>query len=325
MKMTDTLTLIGDIGGTNARFALVVPGDISYFNMKVMKCSDFNTIYEAIEFYLNEVDTKFLDRVFFAAASPILEENIKITNNHWVIDKEVLRQKYNLRSVTVINDFKSIANAMGHIEKSSFESIGKIKLHHFSNADYNLAIIGPGTGLGGSGLIKSNGILIPSAAELGHIGFAPQNDLQIDINKILKNKFNRVINESLLSGPGIENIYWALHQLNTKEDKKLSAKEIFKAPSSNELAKQSVELFFEILGQVAGDFVLALGAMDGLLLTGDIINHYPDILKNSKFRFGFENKGDYHSLMKIIPTSLVTKSEMGLLGMLWFSINDIAG
>jgi glucokinase len=324
MKMTDALTLIGDIGGTNARFALVIPGETKYFKMKIMKCSDFNTIYDAIEFYLNEVDTKSLDRIFFAAASPILEKNIKITNNHWVIDKEILRQKYNLRSMSVINDFKSIAYAMGRLGKSNFQSIGKVKQHHFSSSDYSLAIIGPGTGLGGSGLIKRNGILIPSAAELGHIGFAPQNDLQIDINKVLKNKFNRIINESLLSGPGIENIYWALRQLNTKENKKLSAEEIFRVTACDELAKQSVELFFEILGQVAGDFVLALGAMDGLLLTGDIINHYPDMLKNSKFRCGFENKGDYQPLMKRIPTSLVTTSEMGLLGMLWFSIKDVA-
>ena len=125
---------------------------------------------------------------------------------------------------------------------------------------------------------------------------------------------NRVINETLLSGPGIANIYCALLELNSKKMSSLTSEQIFSQIQECEFAKKTIDIFFEILGQVAGDFALSTGAFDGVLLVGDIVNNHIDLIHNSLFRFGFDNKGDYRNLMLSIPTGIIKNSELGLSG-----------
>jgi glucokinase len=133
---------------------------------------------------------------------------------------------------------------------------------------FSVAIVGPGTGLGTAGLLKRNGQLIPLVGEGGHIGFAPKSKTQIEILGVLRDKFERVCVERLLSGSGIENIYWALHSLRGDRRKEMSAADIFRAAGdgSDAVAADAAQLFFEILGQVAGDIALVMGAQDGVYL-----------------------------------------------------------
>ena len=114
----------------------------------------------------------------------------------------------------------------------------------------------------------------------------------------------------IYSGPYIK--------LKIKIIKKYSTEEIFNQADSDELSKCSIEIFFEMLGQVAGDFALATGNFDGILITGDLINNHQSLIKNSRFRYGFDNKDNYQDLMQRIPTSLIDVSEIGLLGIYRF-------
>ena len=98
----------------------------------------------------------------------------------------------------------------------------------------------------------------------------------------------------------------------------LSSEEIFKQIHNSEIAKLSVDLFFEMLGQIAGDFALAIGAFDGILITGDLINSNSHLIQESLFRFGFENKDNYQDLMQNIPTSIINIPEVGLFGIYQF-------
>jgi glucokinase len=152
--------------------------------------------------------------------------------------------------------------------------------------------------------------------EGGHIGFAPKSKVQIDVLDVLREKFDRVCIERLVSGSGIENIYWALHALRGEKRLELSAAEIFEAAEagSDPVAADATQLFFEILGQVAGDIALVLGAQDGVYLAGGIVKRYPEMLHISGFRNAFESKGRHRSMMERIPTKLITYDEPGLLG-----------
>ena len=154
------------------------------------------------------------------------------------------------------------------------------------------------------------------ALELGHVGFSPQNQLQKELTEVLEKNHTRVINETLVSGPGIENTFEAILELNGQKVYSMQSEDIFTNINNCEFASQSVDLFFEIFGQVAGDFALSIGAFDGILLTGDLINNHLDLLKSSKFYKGFINKNDYSELMKSVPTGVIRLSDMGLNGLL---------
>ncbi|MDH3432765.1 MAG: glucokinase, partial [Gammaproteobacteria bacterium] len=132
----------------------------------------------------------------------------------------------------------------------------------------------------------------------------------------LRERFDRVSSERVVSGPGLENIYWALGQIHGEKLPKLTAAEIFAKAGDNSdpHAAEAVALFFEILGQVAGDLALTLGAEDGVYIAGGIVKRYPDLLANSRFRSGFESKGTHRSLMERIPTQLILHEQPGLLG-----------
>ena len=140
--------------------------------------------------------------------------------------------------------------------------------------------------------------------------------MQIDVLLALRERFDRVSSERLVSGMGLENIYWAFGQIHGDKLPKLSAADIFAATldGSDARAAEAVALFFEVLGQVAGDLTLALGAEDGVYIAGGIVKRYPEMLHISGFRNAFENKGHHRPMMERIPTRLITDGEPGLLG-----------
>jgi glucokinase len=158
--------------------------------------------------------------------------------------------------------------------------------------------------------------LYPVVGEGGHAGFAPENRTQIKVLRQLRQRHERVSYERLISGPGLEGIYWALGKVHGKQTARITAAEIFSRVLANEdvIATESVQLFYEVLGQVAGNLALVLGAYDGIYLAGGILKRYPDLLQTSNFRSGFENKGRHRSLLERIPTSLILHPQPGLLG-----------
>ncbi|MGD9020427.1 MAG: glucokinase, partial [Lysobacterales bacterium] len=181
---------------------------------------------------------------------------------------------------------------------------------------FTVAVMGPGTGLGIGGLLGRKGRVYPVVGEGGHVGFAPETPAQHKVLKQLRRDFERVSNERLLCGPGLENIYRAMRRIAGKGETNVSAAEIFSRVLANDdaIASDAVQLFFEGLGQVAGDLVLTLGAYDGVFLAGGILKRYPDLLKASDFRAGFEAKGRHRGIMEKVPLSLVLHPQPGLMG-----------
>ena len=132
--------------------------------------------------------------------------------------------------------------------------------------------------------------------------------------ELLREKYDRVSAERLIAGSGLENIYQALSIIRGETGEKRSAAEIFAGRSPGNLATEAVDVFFEMLGQVAGDLALTLGAEDGVYIAGGITKRYPEVLKISRFRSAFENKGRHRSFMERIPTRLIMHDQAGLLG-----------
>jgi len=215
-----------------------------------------------------------------------------------------------------MNDFEALAYSIPHLQAEDTLAIGLPLRKPLAEDNFNIAIIGPGTGLGTAGLMKRGPVFAPVVGEGGHVGFAPKSQVQIEILSALRSKFDRVSVERLVSGSGLENIYWALTRIHGEHRTQLTAGEVFAngGEGGDPRAAEAVQMFFEILGQVAGDLALTMGAVDGVYIAGGIAKRYPELLQNSGFRNAFDNKGRYRSYMERIPTLLITHDEPGLLG-----------
>lgn len=320
-QMNDAPLLIADIGGTNARFALAYRDKVGFDNATTLQCADFDTAIAAIRHYLDEVSAGAPAVVCLAAAGPVVEESISVTNNHWTLSSAEISKELGASQVKLMNDFEAVAWSIPHIGQEFLESVGQASQIALPEDSFNVAIVGPGTGLGTGGLCKRDGVLMPVVGEGGHIGFAPKSKVQIELLEVLREKFERVCVERLISGSGLENIYWALNVLRGDRQAELSAAEIFAAANdgSDPVAADATQLFFEILGQVAGDIALVLGAQDGVYLAGGIVKRYPKMLHISGFRNAFESKGHHRQIMERVPTRLIMHEEPGLLGAAYYA------
>lgn len=314
--MPDTCLLIGDIGGTNARFALADPAAPAFSNVVTMQCDDFDSADLAIKRYLKSVKADSPGAICLAAAGPIVDRRVRFTNNHWQIAADELAAEFSIDAVRLLNDFEAIAYSIPFLAKDDCMPIGLPEPQPLDAEHYTVGVIGPGTGLGAVGLRKHGDLYLPIAGEASHGGFAPETKVQIDILEVLRERFDRVSSERLVSGSGLENLYWALTRIHGDKRTQPGAAQIFAAAldNSDEIAAEAVQMFFEILGQVSGDLALTLGAKDGIYIAGGIAKRYPELLKNSRFRSGFESKGRHRSLMERVPTQLILHDQPGLLG-----------
>ncbi|MDX2411138.1 MAG: glucokinase, partial [Woeseiaceae bacterium] len=270
----------------------------------------------AIKDYLESVSAPSPDVICLAAAGPIVDQRVRFTNNPWSIAADELAEDFSSSSVRLLNDFEAIAYSIPFLKPEDCLPIGLPETMALDNEHYMVGILGPGTGLGTVGLRKHGDLLIPITGEGSHSGFAPETQVQVDILTALRERFDRVSAERLVSGPGLENIYWALARIHAEKRPQLSAADIFAKTidNSDPRAAEAVQVFFEVLGQYAGDLALTLGAKDGIFVAGGIAKRYPDLLANSRFRSGFESKGRHRSIVERIPTQLILHEQPGLLG-----------
>ena len=314
--MADSSLLIGDIGGTNARFALAEKSAPGFSDLMTLQCADYATANAAIKDYLDSVGALSPSVICLAVAGPVVEQCVQFTNNHWAITSDELATAFSASETRLLNDFVAIAHSIPFLSGDDCQVIGSLAPELLDKAEYTVAIIGPGTGLGISGLRKQGDSYITISGEASHSGFAPESDLQIEILSTLRRKFDRVSIERVVSGAGLENIYWALSRIRNEKWAQLSVAEIFAKvdDKSDPLAAEAVQLFFEILGQIAGDIALTFGAEDGVFIAGGIVRRYPELLADSRFRSGFESKGRHRPILERIPTQLILHEHPGLLG-----------
>ena len=314
--MADRILLIGDIGGTNARFAIADPERPGFSDAMTLQCADYASADDAIRRYLGELSAAAPDVICLAVAGPVIDGIVQVTNNHWTLNAADIAADFGINDVQLLNDFEAVAFSIPQLLAGDTEVIGLPDRKPKLDENFNVAILGPGTGLGTAGLIRRGQAVIPVVGEGGHVGFAPKSQVQVEILNALRSKFDRVSIERLASGSGIENIYWSLTRIHGEQRTQLSAQEIFakSRDGGDSRAAETVHMFFEILGQVAGDLALTLGATDGVYLAGGIAKRYPKLLQNSGFRNAFDDKGRHRALMERIPTLLITHDEPGLLG-----------
>lgn len=306
------LGLIGDVGATNARFALV-EADGTTTAARVYALNDYPSVIEAIAAYLAEEEPSARPgQAVLAVASPITGDQVTLTNHPWTFSIETVRKHFGLRRFRVVNDFAANALAIPHLADGDRLQIGA----GAPVADSPIAVIGPGTGLGVSALMPMPGGWAPIEGEGGHVTMAPADAEESAVLERMRGRYDHVSAERLLSGPGLVNLYNVLCELAAVPASPFTAPQITDPRVWDEDARtrDATAMFCRMLGTVAGNLALTLGARGGVYIAGGIIPRLGAAFAQSGFRTRFEAKGRFRSYLAAIPTYVILRPLPALLG-----------
>ncbi|WP_050780929.1 glucokinase [Candidatus Liberibacter solanacearum] len=307
--------LLADIGGTNVRFAILRDMESEIECCGTVKTADYESLEHAIqEVILSKISIR-LRSAFLALATSIGDQKkFMLTNYQWIIDPEALISQMNFEDVLLINDFEAQALAVCFLSDSHYVSVGPdIKRNNCSFS--SRVIVGPGTGLGVSGVIRLKNSWIPISGEGGHMNIGPSSKRDFEIFPYLIEN-ERLSAEMLLSGRGLVNIYKAICKADGFENEtSLSAQDIV-CQEAHPIALEAINLFCDYLGRIAGDLALIFMSRGGVYISGGIPNKIIHLLRNSSFRASFENKAPHKELMRKIPTYVITNPYIAISGML---------
>jgi glucokinase len=307
--------LIADIGGTNARFALLKNDDV--YDEQVLACADYPDLVAAVDHYLKQVGADGgTDRPLegaMAIAGPVTGDLIRMTNHVWQFSAAQTRQRLKLNRLIFMNDFTALAMAVRHLPHSELEMIGGGR----PQPNAPVALLGPGTGLGVSGLIPSGSNWIPLQGEGGHVTLSVMNEREIAVLKQLHQRFSHVSAERVLCGSGLVNLYEALCAVDGIVPQQLSPPEVTRRASegSCRTCMEAVSMFCALLGTLAGNLVLTLGAWGGCYIGGGIVPQLGRVFVSSPFRDRFEDKGRYAEFLGKVPTYVIHTPLPALIGL----------
>lgn len=310
--MAETVRLVGDIGGTNARFGLIDPATGGLRDQQVLACAAFPDLAGAVIHYLDQVGESAVREAAMAVASPVLGDHVRFTNSPWVFSIEDTRQRLGLERLEVINDFTALALALPHLAPGETRQIGG----GTPEPGAAIALIGAGTGLGVSGLLPSDGGWVPVTGEGGHTAFSPVGERQLSVLRHLWQHFEHVSTERLLQGAGIVLLHETICAIDGRSRRPLSQEDITREAlaGSDPACVEVLDLFCGILGTASANLAVTLGARGGVYIGGGIVPSLGAAFDRSAFRARFEAKGRYRDYMAAIPTYVITAENPALRG-----------
>ena len=305
MQATTYPRLVGDIGGTNARFAWLEAPGAPLEAVATYRGAEHATLLDAMRRYLADHDKPAPRWCAIGIANPVTGDHVKMTNHHWSFSISEVQRSLGMDRFLVINDFTALALALPVLSPSDLRQVGGGQA--VPNAP--LGLLGPGTGLGVSGLLPAvagHGE-IPINGEGGHTTLAAMDDDEEAVIRVLRARFGHVSAERAVSGIGLLNLHAAVCELAGVPVPPMSPADISAAAlaGSDPHCVRTLDLFCSFLGNVAGNLALTLGARGGMYIGGGIVPRLGDWFARSKFRQRFEEKGRFRAYLESIPTYVV--------------------
>jgi len=315
------MILAGDIGGTNARLAYFQPqnGHLRLIAERVFPSREYGELGEIVSKFLQDSATR-PEIACFGIAGPVHNGRVETSNLPWVIEQHRLAKQIRLPATFLINDLEANAWGIGALSPQDL-----IALNRVAPSTGNQAVIAPGTGLGEAGLFWNGREHEVFACEGGHVDFAPQGELQIELLRFLASRFEHVSYERILSGPGLVNVYEFLGEKGCGEEPtgfagQLAHEDRAAAISraalkgDNPRAEQALDLWISVYGAEAGNLALKAMATGGIFLGGGISPKILPKLTGPLFMRAFADKGRLRPLLESIPVHVITNDKAALLG-----------
>jgi glucokinase len=304
--------LLGDIGATNVRFALLsngVLGPIKWFTV-----ADFPRFTDAVNAFLGSCCRQVsVCEALLAVAGPVDNDRCVLTNSAWIIDAPELCGAFSFAKVRILNDFEATALSLPLLTAADLYPVGGGE----AVLGAPMAVLGPGTGLGVACFVPASQSSIVIASEGGHATMAATSDREDAIISYLRRQFSHVSAERVVSGSGLENLYRAVIAIDGIEAQKRNAAEITNAALDDTcpVARAALDLFCAMLGTLAGNVALMFGARGGVFIAGGIAPRLTDYIARSEFRARFEHKGRFRQYLASIPSSIIVHPAAPFMGL----------
>jgi len=303
--------LVADIGGTNTRCAVGTASG-SLGRVESFRNADFPDLQTLLTRYLDSLpDVARPATAAIAVAAPIRSDTVQMMNRDWRFSRSGLKRQLGLRQMHVLNDFAALAWALPTLAGDDLIPVGP----GAATPGHPKAVLGPGTGLGVASLVPIEGGWHAIPGEGGHVTLAAQDEREERVIRAARAHFGHCSAERLLSGPGLSFLHQALHGGEALPPEAIGGG----ASRGDRQALETLEVFFGLLGTVAGNLALTLGAFGGVYIGGGIVPRYADAFASSGFRARFEAKGRYRDYMRGIPTWVITAPHPALAGLLAFA------
>lgn len=305
--------LVGDIGGTNARFSLLIDSYAEPKQFPIVQTADFPNIDDAIQSAILDRTSVQPRSAVLAVAGPVDGDEIELTNCHWVVRPRHMIETLGLEDVVVLNDFEAQALAVVALGPEHMEQIGGGN----AEAGGTRVVLGPGTGLGVASLVHACRTWIPIPGEGGHVDIGPRSERDMQVFPHIERIEGRVSGEQMLCGRGLVNVYRAVCAADGKVPRLSTPAEITGAAlaDSDAEAVEALGMFVTCLGRLAGDLGLVLMSRGGVYLTGGIAQKIIPALKDGRFRAAFEDKAPHSALMRSMPVFVITHPLAALTGL----------
>lgn len=306
-----TRIVVGDIGGTNARFALaeVAQGRvISLGEPVILPTKQHSGLPSAWQAYGEQLGEPLPRLASLGIAGPVTGGPVDFKNSDWVVYPDTIEQDLGLDQVLLLNDFGAMAHAVHALDPEHFV--------HVCGPDVPLpdhgaiSVLGPGTGLGVAVLQRTAGGPVVLETEGAHIHFAPLDETEQRVSAVVSAKYGRTSVERVVSGPGLGDVVRALSPDDARNDAALWEAAI---AGGEPVLVEALDLFLASYGAATGDLSLAHGAM-GVALTGGLTNRLLHLIADSRFHARFCDKARYRARMETVPVKLVTHPQPGLFG-----------
>jgi glucokinase len=305
--------LLGDIGGTNARWAWQESAGAELEDVSVQPCDASASLQQSAVNYLSSHGHKSPRWAGIGIATVITGDDVRVTNSSWRFSIAEFQRALSLERCLVINDFTALAMSLPALKPSDLRAVGG----GAAVAGATIALLGPGTGLGVSGLVPDAvGRFTALSGEGGHATLAATDDVEAALIGILRRQFQHVSAERVLSGSGLVNLYQAICTMEGRPVRHLDPSDVTDAAVAGSDAQcvQAVQHFTRFLGNVAGNLALTLGSLGGVYIGGGIVPRLGAAFDDALFRQSFESKGRYRSLLSTVPVSVITASTPALTG-----------
>lgn len=293
--------LLADIGGTNARFALLADGRIG--PPLILPVAAFPKPEAAMEAALAQLAPgQAIDGAVLAVAGPVSGGTARLTNAHWRFDEAAIAAHFDLRRARLVNDFQALAHALPHLPAADLVPIGMAE----EDPAAPMLVLGPGTGLGCAALVPhpAGPLVVPT--EGGHIGLAPTDAVEDAVVAGLRARCGRAGAEEALSGRGIANLHAVVAALRGAAVPDRDAAAVVAAAADCPVAAEALRHFLNLLAGFAGDVALAWGARGGVYLAGGIMPRLAATLDRAAFRARFADKAPMAGWMEGVPLFIVT-------------------
>jgi len=322
MPVKDVI-LAGDVGGTKTLLFLSKVINNNFHTIKTNKyvSSDFDSLEAVIKDYLKDFNG-IPKAAVFGIPGPVVNGLVKSTNLPWVIEEKKLSIRTGIPHIRLVNDLVATAYAIPNLDPDEIINIKKGKS---VKKPERYVILAPGTGLGQSFLIYNQGAKITIPSEGGHVDFAPTSDLELELLTFLKQKFDHVSYERVISGIGLPNIFDFLVTIKGAVAKKDTLKRMenekralviseMALEKKDQVCEKALDIFTSILGRYAGNLALSFLPDGGIYLAGGIPFKILKKIQEKSFMDGFIRKGRMKEVIDNIPINLITNNKAAIKG-----------